>query len=235
MADHTAGYFESHSQDYSIRRFSHIIQWVSDRVGPDDALFDIGCGTGQTLQAMSDAGVGRLAGCDVAIAALERARARVDFEPFQGSILDDDFVADHSGRYRFVTMSAVVHHLVGRTRRGSRRLAEQAIVNAFELLQPGGELVLIEACYSPSWAAGALFWAKRATSLVFRNRLELGRGNNLGPPVVSFYTPEALDRILQSSGARLVESVDEPHAIKRLPRLLGLRASWDSSRLVART
>ena len=120
--DDTAEYFALHSQDYHPRRLRVAVRWIGKLIRENDDLFDVGCGTGLVLEAMRGAGLTRLAGCDKASAALRTATERVDFASHLGSILDEDFVAG-LGEYRFVTISAVLHHVVGPTRRASHRMA----------------------------------------------------------------------------------------------------------------
>ncbi|MCJ7725843.1 MAG: class I SAM-dependent methyltransferase, partial [Acidimicrobiia bacterium] len=227
--DETTEYFELHSQDYHPRRLRVAIRWITKIAGDGDTLFDVGCGTGLILEAMRDAGITHLAGCDTAARALEIAAGRVDFEAHQGSILDDDFVAG-LGTYRFVTVAAVLHHVIEPTRRASRRAAEQAVRNALRLVAPGGRLVIIEPTYRPRWAMTAVFWAKRALVMLLGNRrLEIGRWNNLGAPVVAYYSPAEVAEMVVAAGGKVIRTRDREARMRKIPRMLGVNRRWFST------
>ena len=219
-------YFDVHSHDYHPRRLRAAVRWIERLQQPGDSLFDVGCGTGLVLEAMREAGIERLAGCDTAGVALEQAGSRVGFIAHRGSILDDGFVATLD-RHRFVTMAAVLHHVIGRTRRDSREQAVQATRNALSLVGPRGRLVVIEPTYAPGWAMTVLFWLKRAAVAVAGNRrLELGRWNNLGAPVVSYYSPDEIDESVREAGGRVIRHRDRDARLRRLPRLAGVQGRW---------
>jgi SAM-dependent methyltransferase len=231
--DDTAAYFEAHPDDYSPRRLETALAWLTELAAPGDSLLDAGCGTGLFLEAAVRAGIDRPAGCDVSSSALRRAAQRVEFEAHTGSILDAALVMRLEGRFRFVTLTAVLHHLVARTRRSSQRLAETAVAHSLRLLQPGGRLIVVEPTFAPAWAMTALFWTKRGVTAVTDGRVELGRWNNIGAPLVSFYGPTELDRIISDGGGRVQRGDDRTWSLRRLPRILGIRNHWTSTRLVA--
>ena len=71
--------------------------------------------------------------------ALRRTRqGEVAAEVYRASVLDDATVARFRGRFDLAVMAAVLHHLVGATRRTSHRAANRAVSNALELVKPGG-------------------------------------------------------------------------------------------------
>ncbi|MCB2224601.1 MAG: class I SAM-dependent methyltransferase [Actinobacteria bacterium] len=227
MADDTAEYFEEHSQDYHPRRLRVAVRWIARIAAEGDSLLDVGCGTGLVLEAMRDgAGITRLAGCDPAAAALEKAAERVDADLRVGSILDEAF-ADGLGEHRFVTMAAVLHHVVAGTRRASRDQAVLALRATLARVAPGGRLVIMEPTYRPRWVMTVLFWSKRALIALFGNRrLELGRWNNLGAPLVAYYSPDEVQEMVAEAGGRVIRSRDRTASLRRLPRAVGVRGRW---------
>jgi SAM-dependent methyltransferase len=231
--DRAEEYFEEHVHDYSPRRLETLVAWVEELAGEDDRLLDVGCGSGVVLEAISRVGLSRLSGCDVAGAALETAQQRVEFQAFRGSILDGDLVHRLRRRFELVTMVAVLHHLVGGTRRRSDDRVLVALANSLQLVAPGGRLLVVEPTFAPRWAAWALFWLKRLVTTFTGGRLELGRWNNVGAPLVSFLTPAALDERIGRAGGTVLRAEDRPWPLRRLPRLLGFRGHWTSTRVVA--
>ncbi len=225
----TRSYFERHSHEYHPARLRRAVRWIEE-LAPAQ-VFEIGCGNGGVLEVLAEAGITDLSACDVAETALARARRRVEFRAHRGSILDPDFVASLPGGYDVVVMAAVLHHLVGRTRRSSRRLADTALRHALGLLAPGGRLVIVEPTYAPRWAMTALFWVKQILGVAGR-RIELGKWNNLGAPLVSYYDPAGIRGLVGDAGGSVVRSHDRPQRLRRLPRVLGIRGRWTTTVLV---
>jgi len=224
--DETAEYFDAHSQDYHPRRLRVFTSWITKLRQPGDTVFDIGCGTGLALEAMAKAGITGLAGCDTAARALEVAADRVTFDAHLGSILDDDFVAT-LGFHRFVTMAAVLHHVVEPTRKASHDAAEHAVRNALAMVVPRGRLIIMEPTYRPRWVMTVLFWTKRIlVGVVGNRRLELGKWNNLGAPVVAYYSPAEVVAIVEAAGGKVIRQRDREARLRRLPRLVGVRGRW---------
>src|SRR5215213_7255254 len=73
------------------------------------------------------------------------------------SILDEDLPARIGRRFDFAVLAAVLHHLIGPTRRASKGLAESALRQALALLEPGGHLFVVEPIVYPPVAMDALF------------------------------------------------------------------------------
>jgi SAM-dependent methyltransferase len=225
----TRSYFERHSHEYHPARLRRAVRWI-DQLQPA-RVFEVGCGNGGVLEVLAQAGITELSACDVAETALARAGRRVDFAAHRGSILDRDFVDSLPGGYDVVVMAAVLHHLVGRTRRSSRGLADTALRHALSLLAPQGHLVIVEPTYAPRWAMTAVFWVKRVLGLAGR-RLELGEWNNLGAPLVSYYDPAGVRGLVAAAGGSVERSHDRPQRLRRLPRALGIRGRWITTVLV---
>jgi hypothetical protein len=79
--------------------------------------------------------------------------------------------------------------LIGKDRRESFEFAQQCMRNAFQLLRPGGTLLIFEPTYRPAWMMTAAFWIKKLVTRFSNNRVEIMRKwANLGQPIVSYYT-----------------------------------------------
>jgi SAM-dependent methyltransferase len=212
--DHrTADYFDQHGPEYSPRRLDRAIELIRDRASEQALLVDIGCGTGNVLAYLSD----RLelhgtVGFDVSARCVQRARETTTADVFEGSIMDNITVARLAGRFDVAVMSAVLHHLVCGTRARSRAAARAAVANAVRLLRPGGHLVIVEPTFTPAPAVATLFWIKRLASWVTTRRLTVGGAwNNLGAPVVSFYSPDQIRVWAREAGAiEVFETEHEP-------------------------
>ena len=93
---------------------------------------------------MHAGGIEGTAGLDVSARCLEQTRERVDAETFLGSVLDRELVDSIGPKYDFAVVAAVLHHLIGDSRRESREHAKLAVANSKRLLKPGGHLIIHE-------------------------------------------------------------------------------------------
>jgi 2-polyprenyl-3-methyl-5-hydroxy-6-metoxy-1,4-benzoquinol methylase len=230
----TVEYFERHTHEYGARRLRTAIAFVNEHKPADASLIDLGCGTGNVLAHIATAtAITNLVGIDVSKRCVELTRQKVEAEVHQASILDRATVERFRGRFDFAVMAAVLHHLVGATRRRSHELATLAVRNAFELVKPGGFLIVMEPTFTPAAPLTALFWAKTMLSKVFRRRLPIGGyWNNIGAPVVSYYGSGQVQEMLRGRPDAEVVMVDE--APQQLGRLASLLVSKSNTTLVAR-
>lgn len=216
----TVAYFDSHVPEYSVGRLDRAVEFIRAHAQPGASLIDLGCGTGNTLAYLHDqTPIGDVAGLDVSARCLEIARQRASCETYLGSIFDRSIVPAIGRTFDFVVVAAVLHHLIGRTRSASRAYARTAVGNALALLPPGGHLIVLEPIFYPSWAMNGLFYLKKGVSRITDRRVPIGGyWNNIGPPVVSYYTNEEL-RDMVLAGGRVREVVFEPDEA-HVPRLV---------------
>ena len=237
MADDraTVEYFEHHTHDYSAGRVRPAVAFIKEHMPPNASLIDIGCGTGNVLAHIAKAtGVSNLAGLDVSQRCVKLTRQKVRAEVYQASVLDQATVDRFRGRFDFAVMAAVLHHLVGSTRRQSRQLTDRAVSNALQLVKPGGYLIVMEPTFTPAAPVFVLFWVKTVLSKAFHRRLPVGDyWNNIGAPVVSYYSGEQVQSMLRDTplGTQIV-LVDE--APQPLSMLAGLLVSKSNTTIVAR-
>lgn len=209
----TAAYFDEHVPEYSVERLEPTADFIRRHAGPSASLVDLGCGAGNTLEYLREAtGVTDIAGLDVSRNLLERTRERLGCATYYGSIFDEDFVDSIGRSFDFVVIAAVLHHLIGKTRKESRELAKRALANSARLLHEGGHVVVLEPIFYPSIAMDAVFYLKKGVSRVTSKRVGVGGyWNNIGAPVVSYYTNEELiDMIGGTPGLEVVESEIKP-------------------------
>ncbi len=219
----TVDYFENHSHDYSPARLRHATEMITERMEPGSSLVDVGCGTGNVLAVLAGStGLTDLWAMDVSASALAVAQERVACRTVHASILDGAQVREHAGRYDFALAAALLHHLVGRTRRSSRKDAVDGLRNALELLKPGGHLVVFEPVCTPRVLMSGLFWVKRVTTTFTGSRIGVrGYWNNIGAPLVSFYGHDEVVTMVESTGlGEVVDARSEDVAMGRLDKVL---------------
>lgn len=217
----TLDYFDSHLIEYTVERLDHMAALIKERAGADASLVDVGCGVGNTLAYLAEAtGISNLAGIDISPRCLAETEERLGCETHCGSVLDDEFVAGIEGQFDFAVVTAVLHHLIGRSRAHSRRNAEHGLRNSVRLLKPGGHALILEPVYGPRPVTGAVFWVKKGVTAITAKRFELGSSwANVGPPVVSYLTSEQLIEMgRRAPGASLVdthhERIDPPMPLR---------------------
>jgi SAM-dependent methyltransferase len=232
----TVRYFDDHLHDYSTKKLRFAINTINSTAEPVHTLVDIGCGTGNTLAHLkTQTQLRHLCGIDVSLNCLAKAKERSGCEIRQGSILDLDFVRSMGPRFDFALLSAVLHHLIGRSRKHSRTLAVRALTNSLKLLKPGGVLIVIEPTFSPRLVMDAVFWVKKAVTLITSDRVPLGDyWNNIGAPVVSYYTTDEVSDMIRAVGK--TELIECHRAKMQLTRIqsLGLIRSHENTTFIVR-
>ncbi|HEY9379532.1 MAG TPA: class I SAM-dependent methyltransferase, partial [Jiangellaceae bacterium] len=129
MADDqaTVEYFEHHAHDYSAARLRPAVTFIRKHSTPDASLIDIGCGTGNVLAHIArTTRITNLVGLDVSERCVELTRQKVAAEVYRASVLDDETVDRFRSSFDFAVMAAVLHHVIGSTRRRSYLAASQA-------------------------------------------------------------------------------------------------------------
>jgi hypothetical protein len=130
----------------------------------------------------------------------------------------------------------VLHHLIGRTRRASRERARLALANAVSLVRPGGHVMVIEPVFYPPWVMDVVFHVKRVAVRLTARRLELfDAWNNIGAPVVSYYTNEDLRRMVADDPrAEVLELRSVPAYLSSLQRAAFIRRREDTTLVIRR-
>ena len=192
--EQTHDYFDKFTPHYDPTRFQFAVEFLNHRSKPSDTLIDIGCGDGAILQMVKDqTSIRRLTGLDISRNYLDQTKRTVGCEVVRGSILDERFVQEYENQFDYCTLSAVLHHLIGRTRKESFRYAAACLHNAIRILRPSGYLLLSEPTHAPSAIMDIVFWVKKCVGGLANQRVELfQQWMNLGQPVVSYYTPHQL-------------------------------------------
>lgn len=209
----TVSYFDTHCHEYGRDRIRGLAKVLRPMLGAETRLVDVGSGTGTNLARLSKAlRITDLTALDASADSLSRVAERLPQARTQCvSILDEDALEPLTGEYDVVVMAAVLHHLVGSTRRESRALAERGLANAARLARPGGLVVVLEPVFEQRGLGvvvrpnGSIFWVKRVVTSVTSRRVPvLGYWNNIGAPVVSFYSGDEVAAMVSGAGLELV-------------------------------
>ena len=204
----TVDYFNKATPHYDVGvNLSKALELLKDAPS-DSKLVDIGCGNGATLEYIRDnMPIENLFGMDVAENYLREAQQRTDCSAIHGSVLDDEVIEEYGQQFDYAVLRSVLHHLIGRTRRSSKKYAQECVLNAMRLLKPGGHLILAEQTYSPKLVNYLVFWIKAVVGSFTSDRLHLGaEWLNIAQPVVSYYTPDEVRGFVANSELAEVQS-----------------------------
>lgn len=228
----TANYFNTFKTRYKVDRYKYAVDIINKYSREGDSLLDVGSGCGNILEFITaNTKVKNVSAIDVSENYLTEIKTNLNCDTFHGSIIDANFLATIKEKFSFILMGAVIHHLVGRTRRQSMEYGQLAILNCLNLLKDGGYLIIFEPTFSPSFVLDAVFYVKRLLTMITSRRIEiLGKWNNLGAPVVSFYTNEQLLEIINKIRTAQVVDMEMLEGRLSLLKLLAfLRSKTDTT------
>jgi SAM-dependent methyltransferase len=209
----TIEYFDTNTPEYNVDKLGHAFNFIKKYVKEDSSLIDVGCGTGNILEYVyHNLGIRTLCAVDVSSNYLNKTTQRVKCVTHLGSIADAKFISGIASRFNFVILSAVLHHLIGATRKESKKLAMTAIQNALSLLDKQGILIIHEPTFYPPFSMDCVFYIKKYISMLTSRRIGVfGKWNNIGAPVVSYYNnEELLEMVPQSNYTNIIDKhIDE--------------------------
>jgi SAM-dependent methyltransferase len=110
-------------------------------------------------------------------------------------------------KYDVIIIMAVLHHLIGKSRKESKKLAEKAISNCLKILKKDGSLIIFEPVFSNYLMMDILFYLKKIFSKISNKRITLfGHWNNIGAPVVSYFSQKSLIKTIKQNGGMTEKS-----------------------------
>lgn len=235
MDNDTISYFDNYTPEYSVGRLAHVVTAIKCYGPKNGSLLDIGCGTGNTLEFVRNkTSLKNFYGMDVSQKCLLKTKERIDCDTFLGSILDSNFIDKISERFNFVLLSAVLHHLIGKTRKESKAYSFLAIQNCLRLLKDDGYLIIMEPTFCPSIAMDIIFYIKKLLTKITSKRVSMfGKYNNLGAPVVSYFTDKQLLKMVNDiKSCRIVEKNIEERKVSFLWRFALIKHRRDATIVV---
>lgn len=196
----TVEYFNKFTPEYSLGRFDYTIDFLNKYAKREHILADIGCGNGNILDYIKQRTLlHKFIGIDISTKYLEQVKQRLNCQTYCGSILDEDFLYSQNIQCDFVVMGAILHHLVGKSRKQSWNNAQISIRNALILLKKNGYLIIHEPMFYPHCVMTVVFLTKMIISHLVSGRITIfGPWNNIGEPIVSYYTNEKLKSFFSS-------------------------------------
>lgn len=161
------------------------LERVSQHLGADDSVLELGCGTGSTALRLAD-GVARYTGTDlssemVAIANEKRSETPIEGLGFETS----DAMGSQFDRASFDAVLAFnLYHLVDQPNRSMARV--------YDMLKPGGLFISKTPCLAKRWYLRPVIGAMKL----------FGKA----PRTVHMFSVDAYDELVRSAGFEIVET-----------------------------
>jgi SAM-dependent methyltransferase len=220
----TKAYFDARRPQYGLDRIKFAVEEINKLHLEGSSILDIGCGTGNLLAFIKEnTAIRDLHGVDISKNCLAEAKKNTNCKTILGSIADKGLTKTMHQKFDFVLMAAVLHHLIAGSRRLSRQCAMSAIENAMKLVKKGRYLILVEPTFHPAFSGDILFYIKKIVSTIWSKRLNiLHSDNNIGLPVVSYYTNKQLfEMVDRLENCRIVKSnIVKIYKKKKIVRIL---------------
>lgn len=184
--------------EYSEDRYEYIVDFLNRNLKADANIIEVGCGSGNILKYIGEkTNIKNLYGIDISEKALTVARKR-GAHTYLGSITDKSFISGIKIKFDFVILGAILHHLAGKNRETSYFESYKAIKNSILLLKDNGYVCILEPIFEPSFIGDLIFYVKKFISKLTSKRVPVfGYWNNIGPPVVSYFTKDTLLKIVE--------------------------------------
>lgn len=210
--------------EYSTERYKEVIDFLNT-LPKNISILDVGCGTGNILEYIyKETGISTLTGIDVDKESIRVAREK-GLKVLEGSILDDEFLKNINDKYNVVIFGAILHHLIGNSRRESFCLAKKAIQNGNLLLRQNGFIIILEPTFLPGFLMTIIFYIKKFLSFFTQERVTIfNRWNNLGPPIVSYFTPRQLiQMLLDFDMLKVIRVSQNKSKLNLLPKMFAIK------------
>ena len=214
---YTKKYFDSHTPSYSIGRFDIVLDWLKS-IKSAKTILDVGCGNGSFLKQVSKTRrTIKLYGSDESSSYLRIAKKNVDAD----FILDDIISTKIKKKFDTITAIALLHHLIGKTRKDSKNLTKKTLQNCSNMLNDGGCIIIMEPVFSNRFLMDIIFYIKKFFTIISAKRITIfGYWNNLGAPVVSYFSKESISQLVVESGLEIIKSKYIVYKPKKIFKLL---------------
>ncbi|ARS90359.1 class I SAM-dependent methyltransferase [Natrarchaeobaculum aegyptiacum] len=220
-------YFDDRSDSYTrdvgideIESSTIVDGFIDPNCTEGDWLLEIGCGDGLLLEyALESTDVTEGYGIDISASMLPDGNdGRAEY--IQGSATDLPLPFQPE-TFDFVVIGDVLHHLVGGTRSASKGTAQAVLVEAANLLKPGGYLIVKDIYYHSPVGPETLTSHLIFYGLKYFARIAARIDEQAAPGLlVSFYTRDELTSLLSRSGTTIVAEEIEKKKQRSIPRRL---------------
>ncbi len=182
------------------------------RAGPGSVL-EVGGGNGYLLDLIANSvGAAELVNCELTYRAYQK-QANTSIKLVGGNVIKLPFA---ESIFDYVIIKNLLHHLVGPTRKVSKKLARAAVDELFRVTRSGGKIIVLEQFHQYRWCAAILFYMTR---LLAKGGLQLPAFGIRRAIVVSFLTTKEI-RIMFDDLPAGSTLVDQP---ARIPAEIPIR------------
>lgn len=186
-------------------------------------ILDFGCGDGIFIKCMIDNNLkGELFGSDISLSMINLAREKLDYDKVE-LFLADGFQMPVNSNVKFdvIHVDMILHHLIGKTRKASKKLVNKMLDILMNMLSENGTLIIEEHISTsfliPSFGSFVAFYG-----LKFLNFFHLDVNkivDEIQPGLeVNFFHEKQLVKILEQYGTvkRIRKETSTPTKFRRL-------------------
>jgi SAM-dependent methyltransferase len=222
-------FFEKHTHHHAYHRdpssYLDIIDKIKKTLVTDQLnILDLGCGDGSFMRALARSGVkGNFVGIDLSYNMVSQA-LRESERGSTGLLVADGFNLPIQAEIRFdlIHIDSVLHHLISKSRRGSRKLAEKFIMLLHDRLSENGVILVEEMYYVsfvfPEFTSATIFYGLKLINILgidfskIRNEFQPGLE-------VNFFSEEGLQKLFDKFSKNVNRIKRTPLRVPRLYRV----------------
>ena len=203
-------YFDNHSHHHAYHNDPIYYKPIIDFIKKNESkktrkILDFGCGDGMFLQQMIKGGIqGEFIGTDISISMINLAKQKLPKDNVQ-LIVSDGFKVPfkNDAEFDFIHLDMVLHHLIGKNREQSFRLAEKFLDIISDSLSKQGKIIVEEWNYLsyviPSFSSFLIFYGLKFLNKTKIDAHKISDEIQLGLEV-NFFEQKQLEKLLSKFG-----------------------------------
>jgi hypothetical protein len=201
-------------------------------------ILDFGCGDGAFIKCLIDDGVNAdFFGTDVSSTMINLARQNISNSKVELFVADGfNLPLNFQIKFDIIHLDSVLHHIIGRTRSASKRLAKELIEKLFNRLNKNGSLVIEELYYDsyifPEITSFLIFYGLKLFNFIHLDINRIIKEYSMGLEVNFFCNRDLLDVLVKYGEPKLIKCI--PAKVPLLYKIFLLKKLGNISYVISR-